>query len=188
MTSANSQSKFSSRVKATVLEYVPTKVQAFFMVLAIGVVVVLIKTLANYQEEIRTIKETNPNHDWPEWSDFWITLASLPVFLLAKVVVRKLFYRFYMKMIKDKYQGEVRIEKAEKGCKNTYKTGCFIIFTAMGYYVVPQLHFVPASLLGSGDTSLMYATHPVNPRPFFFSAYYLIELAYHFEGMISHAI
>lgn len=63
-----------------------------------------------------------------------------------------------------------------------------MMFTGMGFYVVPQMNFVPGTLFGTGDTSLMYATHPVNPMPFFFSAYYLIELAYHVEGLIYHAI
>lgn len=58
----------------------------------------------------------------------------------------------------------------------------------MGFYVVPQMHFVPPAIFGKGDISMMYETHPVNPRPYFFTAYYLIELAYHIEGLVYHAI
>lgn len=93
-----------------------------------------------------------------------------------------------MKHIKEKYQGEIREEKAIKGCNNTYKSLCFAIFTTMGLYVVPQMSFAPFQLLGTGSSLTTYDTYPINPRPFFFTAYYLIELGYHFEGLIYHAI
>ena len=95
---------------------------------------------------------------------------------------------FFAKYIKSKYTGEVRNDKIEKACRNTYKSVCFFVFTILGYFVVTELPFCPKSMGGNGDIDLLYKEHPMHPKSNLLMFYYLFELGYHLEGGIYHAL
>lgn len=138
--------------------------------------------------EVEIMKVKFPNHNWPEVTDFIITLIATPGFYATKLLMYKYLRPFFQKHIKQKYQGEVRLDKIEKSCRNTYKSVCFLIFTVLGYLVVTEMPYCPPSMLGTGDISLLYAEHPYNYKPALLTFYYLFELGYHLEGGIYHAL
>lgn len=81
-------------------------------------------------------KQEHPDYDWPNNTDFLYTIAfAFVLHLISKVFTQNLQPHFY-KLLKAKYQGQQREERAFRGSLHVFK---FFYYTSSTIILYNQL-------------------------------------------------
>jgi hypothetical protein len=123
---------------------------------------------------------------WPRWTDFWITVvAAVFITTFSKCFEAWAYPRLYE--IQRETDETLRIKKATKNVQNLFKGVWFTITVIWGTYILRKSDYLPWYLLGKGDITNMYKSHPFNEYPPGMKYYYLGTLGYYvgktFEDM-----
>jgi hypothetical protein len=128
----------------------------------------------------------NPSYDWPKFSDAWIAVAVGVLLHLLKRITMFFLVPVYLKYMDPKHKGIARLERAEKGAKNAYKTIYFTMAVVIGYIVMKDLEYMPKSLLCNGDPTKVFKVFPYHKKTTYFDVFYISQVGYHLESFLSH--
>jgi hypothetical protein len=92
---------------------------------------------------------------------------------VANFLLNKLTWDFFYKVCKEKDDENLRIAKTTKACNSFYKAVYYICIVIWGYFVLNDQHYMPPSLLGSGDLSKINARFGTYVWPEGLRVYYL---------------
>jgi hypothetical protein len=130
-----------------------------------------------------------PGLQIPRLSDFWYSLAMIPIISLAKYLIQKATIGFYERNLPAKYIGTIREDKIDKCTKNIFKFFYFSASSLFCYcYVLPDLESFSELLGGNGQFSKVMLDYPYTQRTPAFKFYYLFECAYHIESTVEHLV
>ena len=156
-----------------------------FLMLCLPFLIVAPYCLKNVYDIVEQTKQSRPDYVGPSWSHFGLMGITLPSIFLGKYLLYLLFSGFYERNLPQKYSGELRMIKIEKGCENIFKTVYFICISIYGYFWV--LKELPYSnpLIDEGG---LWSNYYINfPYVHFHSAcayYCILNLSYHCESAI----
>lgn len=129
-----------------------------------------------------------PHYKWPELSDFYITIIFALMSVAINFILNKISWSFFYAVCKEKKDEEIRKAKTLKACNSFYKSLYFMSAAAWGYYILKDEKYLPRSLLGHGDLSLMNDNYPVHHWPIGLRCYYLGTMGYHVHQLFQHAM
>ena len=105
-----------------------------------------------------------------------------------KYFTNKLLYEYFNRNLKKKYSGDSLKLKIEKSLKNSFKVIYFTFITAFGLYVYADTNYQSAFMFGSGDHRFLSSDWPYNKVPRCLKVYYMVNMSYHIEALLSHFI
>lgn len=157
----------------------------FFLILLLG-----LPFLAFFLREFDSIFQmrvsSNPNYDWPRYSDLNLAFLSTFIIILIFTLVQKLFTGICENFISEKYKGLERRERAEKMIKSLFKCSYFTFASVFGYYISKDSFFMPANLGGIGDVDKTFEGYPYfdKSKLDYMKEYFMIQLGYHFSSFL----
>lgn len=133
------------------------------------------------------IKNKPDGYDMPDASSFWASLFMTVICFLMRRTCRALLYEFYMRNMNEKISDpEVRAYRAIKGAEYVYQTIYFMLASAIGYYAIKDLDFLPKSLGGTADGFVFHKDYPYPPRGAYIAdLYFCGNLGYHIESILN---
>jgi hypothetical protein len=158
--------------------------QMFFLLLSIPFLIIAPYCLKNIYEIVENTKANNPEYIGPAWSDFLLLFITLPSIALAKYGCYYMFADFYDSRMPEKYQGEIRRIKIEKGCENIFKTVYFTAISLYGYYGILTQFTFDSPVLGNGVWSNYFIDFPYVQFMRGTTYYCMLNLSYHTESAI----
>jgi len=181
-----SGSSFEAYLTKWSFNFIKSKAQFVFLVIILGVFGVCIPMTKTFYLYVETRRAQNLNYDWPKFADAWIAVATCLILHLVKRVMMFILFPVYMKYMDHKHKGIARIERAEKGAKNAYKTVYFTLAVVLGYMVMKDLEYMPKSLFCNGDPTRVLKVFPFHKKTPYFDIFYIGQVGYHLESFLSH--
>jgi len=143
---------------------------------------------------IQQLYEKYPDYKFPEYSDFLIAFAFMPLFVVLREITNKCTKKLATAMIGKKFKdpsdlenfniGKVYIKK--QSC-NFYKVVFYIFNVIFGYIVLKDLNYFPVYFGGSGEFKNIYANGKIDMtfyKPPLFTVYYMFYLSHNLTDMI----
>lgn len=143
----------------------------------------------NYQmyHMLEMYKKNQPEgYEFPEMSDFKVTAYWTVFFIGCELVLKNMFWTFFIPHCKEQKDLELQEFKCKKAVHNLFKSLYFIVAVAWGYKICLPEPWFPTSLGGSGDITLCYVGYPYQKQSPELSTILLCLSGYHIGGFITH--
>jgi len=121
-------------------------------------------------------------------SDFWIGVVTALLISLFRRVVIKIFNPIFMNVMKAKYIGQDREERAFKSSSNLFKLIYYSLTVGIGYYIIKDLDCFPPMMGGNGSLEKVFSDWPNWKKPNYFDIFYIACSGYHLETMVWHVL
>ena len=195
MQTSEGRSKSSNRLITFVKDYAKayrkelSTSQLIFMIFLLPIFLLVPQVLQLVSSVVENRKLDNPSYRWPDYTDFYITLAAIPCVTLAKRVVAMAFSGYYEKNLPAKYTGKARQIKIDKCVKGVLKVLYFSGVQVYGFlYVLSEQPYHAPTLFGTKSWAFIYKNYPyfeITPHMKFF---YMVGLSYHVESWLEQML
>ena len=126
--------------------------------------------------------------EWPLYSDLLIALMFSALLTAVLLVSQTLFTGYAAKLVSERYQGQERMERAERMIKSLFKGIYFTVVVGFAYFIAKDSYFFPPSLGGKGNVDEAFKDTPYFDQTGvpYIKEYFMLQLGYHFHSLIIH--
>lgn len=161
-----------------------------FIITTLGTVLIFF-SISDFRNELISL---NPSSSFPKFSDLYITLISVPIFILTKLLIERIFKPISEKIISKRY---TKVDSEDNFSRQIYvkklstsffKLIKYIIITSFGFLILRDADFFPISMGGKGDFKNAFSKgYPASlfyTKPYLLDIYYMAELAFYIVDII----
>lgn len=135
-------------------------------------------------EVSENLKVNYPDLQNGQVENLWIIALSAAIVGAIRYTMLACVTPFYQKNIDKKYEGEERVQRAEKGAENLFKFCFYGVVTFCGYLLIKDLPGTPPMLGGKGELAQIYRDLPHWPKQDWFDFYYLSAAGYNLHSIV----
>ena len=158
--------------------------QMFFLLVTIPFLFIAPYFLYSVYDVVERQKAIRPDYVGPYWTDFYLLIITIPSISFGKYLTYLAMCGVYERNLPDKYTGDVREHKIQKGCENAFKAIYFTCISIYGYTAVLMELPYKSPVLGTGTWDSYYIDYPYGTFLKASTYYCMLNLSYHTESTI----